>query len=294
MPAEAIAHRKKPMDGGAALSNRGRIYVIKADGRRFPFDEGKVRRTCVRAGASKDMANRIVEKVSRQIYQDIPTRKIYKIVLDALSSEATGYVVRHRYRLKEAIRRMGPAGTQFEEFVAKILESQGYQINSLRSKIKGKCISHEVDISAYLKVTDKRYIIECKYHNLLGIFTGIKESLYTHARFLDLRSNFDAEILVTNTKVSSDVIAYASCIGQDILSWRFPPERGLERLIEEHGLYPITILPLSRKEISVLYKLGITLAKDLLQRDTERLSLESGMSSSRIRGMQDLTKNIIS
>lgn len=281
------------MGGRVALDNKSRVYVIKADGRRFPFDEGKVRRTCVRAGASKDLANRIVEKVSRQIHQDIPTRKIYKIVLDALSSEATGYVVRHRYRLKEAIRGMGPAGTQFEEFVAKILESQGYQINSLRSKIEGKCISHEVDISANLKETNKRYIIECKYHNLPGIFTGIKESLYTHARFLDLSSNFDAEMLVTNTKVSSDVLAYASCIGQDILSWKFPPERGLERLIEENGLYPITILALSRKEISALYKLGLTLAKDLLQRDPEQLSRESGISSNRIRGLQDLTKNII-
>lgn len=62
---------------------------------------------------------------------------------------------------------------------------------------------------------------------------GLKESLYTHARFLDLFDKFDGEMLVCNTKVSSDVITYSKCVGQQVLSWKHPTEKGLERMIEE-------------------------------------------------------------
>ena len=270
-----------------------RIFVIKSDGTRVPFNHRKVKRTCIRAGASRELANIVANKVSGQIYGNIHTREIYKMVLDALASEETGQIVKHRYRLKEAIMRMGPAGFQFETYVAKILENSGHQIKSLRSKLAGKCVEHEIDVVTYSKTTNKRYIIECKYHNLPGIFTGIKESLYTHARFLDLGSYFDAEMLVTNTKVSSDVITYASCIGQDVLSWRYPPDNSLEKLIEKNGLYPLTIMPLSRKEFVALYENNIVIAKDLLSKDPNQLSRNTGISSTRIKKLQDLIKQII-
>lgn len=275
------------------MNHINRVYVIKSDGTRAPFDYNKVRKTCMRAGASRKLANIIVNKISRQIHQDIRTRAIYKMVLKALASEEKGNIVKHRYRLKESIMLMGPAGSQFEEYVARILESCGYQINSLRSEIDGRCVRHEVDISAYSKEDNKRYLIECKYHNLSGIFTGIKESLYTHARFLDLSSHFDAEMLVTNTKVSADVVTYALCVGQEVLSWRYPHEKGLEKMIEEHGLYPLTILPLSKKETLTLYENGVNIAKDLLSKDPEHLSSRTGISPGRIRNLQELAGKIM-
>lgn len=275
------------------MNRMNRIYVIKADGTRAPFDYGKVRRTCIRAGASRKLAHIIVNKISRQIHQDIRTDAIYKMVLRALDSEENGHIVKHKYRLKESIMRMGPAGSLFEEYIAKILENSGYQVNSLRSELVGKCVRHEIDIAAYSKADNKKFMIECKYHNLPGIFTGIKESLYTHARFLDLGSHFDAEMLVTNTKVSTDVITYASCIGQEILCWRYPPEKSLEKLIEEHGLYPLTILPLSKKEVLSLCENGVTIAKDLLSKDPNQLSNKTGIQSGRIRKLQDLVRQII-
>lgn len=222
------------------------------------------------------------------------TNTIYKMVLQALASEEDGQIVRHRYRLKESLLRMGPAGFRFEDYVASILENTGYQVNSLRAKADGRCVSHEVDISAYSKATNKRCMVECKYHNLPGIYTGIKESLYTHARFLDLGRHFETEMLVTNTKVSADVTTYAPCIGQEIISWRYPPERSLEFLIETHGLYPLTILPISKREAFVLYSDGIKMAKDLLTKDPEQTSRITGIPARRIRSLQDLTRQIIS
>lgn len=215
------------------------------------------------------------------------------MVLDALASEESGQIVKHRYRLKESIMRMGPAGFPFETYVAKILENSGHEIKSLRSKLTGKCVAHEIDIVTHAMVTNKRYMIECKYHHLPGIFTGIKESLYTHARLLDLGSYFDAEMLVTNTKVSSDVITYASCVGQEILSWRYPPDNSLEMLIEKNGLYPLTILPLSKKEFMALCENNIVVAKDLLSKDPNQLSRNTGISSVRIKKLQDIIKQII-
>ncbi len=275
------------------MKYKDRIYVIKANGTRVPFDFGKVKRTCIRAGASRDLANSIVNKISTQIYQDIRTSDIYKMVLKALASEESGNIIRHRYRLKESIMSMGPAGSLFEEYIARILENSGYRVNAMRAELDGRCVKHEVDISAYSKEKNKRYMIECKYHNLPGIFTGIKESLYTHARFLDLASHFDAEMLVTNTKVSADVIAYASCIGQEVLSWRYPREKSLENLIEDNGLYPLTILPLSKKEILALYENDIHIAKDLLSRDISQLAKRTGISAGRLRNLQDLVRKII-
>lgn len=275
------------------MGHKNRIYVIKADGTRAPFDYNKIRRTCIRAGVSRKVANNIVNTISRQIRPGVRTSIIYKMVIKALAEQEDGHIVKHRYRLKESIMRMGPAGYQFEEYVARILENIGFEINSLRTEKQGRCVKHEIDISALNKKTNKRYMVECKYHNLPGIFTGIKESLYTHARFLDLASYFDAEMLVTNTKVSTDVITYASCIGQEVLSWRYPPEHSLEKLIEIHGLYPLTILPLSKNETRVLHGNGITVAKDLLSKDVEQLSQRTGISSGRIRNMQNLTREII-
>ena len=215
------------------------------------------------------------------------------MVLDALASEESGQIVKHRYRLKESIMRMGPAGFPFETYVAKILENSGHEIKSLRSKLTGKCVEHEIDIVTHSRTGNKRYMIECKYHNLPGIFTGIKESLYTHARLLDLGSYFDAEMLVTNTKVSSDVITYAACVGQEILSWRYPPDNSLEMLIEKNGLYPLTIMPLSKKEFMALYENNIVVAKDLLSKDPSQLSRNTGISSMRIKKLQDIIKQIL-
>ena len=80
---------------------------------------------------------------------------------------------------------LGPAGFNFESYMAAVLAANGYEIISIRSKVRGKCVEHEIDLSILSKNGDKA-MVECKYHNSLGIFTGLKESMYTHARFLDI------------------------------------------------------------------------------------------------------------
>ncbi|HII36828.1 MAG TPA: hypothetical protein HA319_07570 [Nitrosopumilaceae archaeon] len=136
-------------------------------------------------------------------------------------------------------------------------------------------------------------MIECKYHNFPGIYTGLKESLYTHARFLDLSDVFNNEMLVCNTKVSDAAITYAKCIGQKLLCWRFPHDKGLENMIEEKGLYPITILGLRTPELQTLSQNKIMLARDLLIIDLNQLSRKTNMSYTRLQRLQNLVRQIL-
>lgn len=141
-------------------------------------------------------------------------------------------------------------------------------------------------------------MVECKYHNFGGAYTGLKESLYTHARFLDLNEGggqtFDKEMLVSNTKVSQDVLQYSSCIGQEVLSWRYPPEKGLEKLIDDKGLYPMTILQLNSFELNAFSKINLMIAQNLLTEDPKKISSMTGINVGGILRLQDRVRQILS
>ena len=218
------------------------------------------------------------------------TGDIYKMVLHALGEEKEGNVLRQKYQLKEAIMRLGPAGFMFENYVGKILTYSDFQIKNIRAKIRGKCTVHEIDLIAISR--NKKFMVECKYHSSHGIYTGLKESLYTHARFLDLKPRFDEEVLICNTKVSFQAKKYAKCIGQQILSWRYPPGNSLEQIIEKNRLYPITILNLNAKEIQIFSQNHIMLAKDLLDFTEYDLAKITGIKLQRIKNFQKLIQQL--
>lgn len=269
------------------------IYVIKASGQKVPFDPRKIEGTCIRAGASKKLAEQIAKNVREKLSGEPRTRDVYRMVLNALASIDAGQIIKHRYRLKESIMLMGPAGFAFETYVGKILENYGYDVEATRTQVNGMCVKHEIDLIAKSHLANKKYLIECKYHNFPGIYTGLKEALYTHARFLDLSKVFDNEMLVCNTKVSDDVITYAKCIGQELLCWRYPSNKSLENMIETKGLYPITILGLRTHELESFSHNNIMLAKDLLTADINQLSRKTNISYSRLQRLQNLVRQII-
>lgn len=266
------------------------MFIIKADGRKVPFNPNKIIATCRRAGANKEITKRVIKKVKSQIYRGIGTRDIYKMVLVALSEEG-GKPLKYRYQLKDAIMKLGPSGYMFENFVAEILKHSGYKIKKIRSKVRGECANHEIDLIAIYN--KKKFLIECKYHAHHGKYVGLKESLYTHARFLDTKPSFDCEGIVCNTKVSGEAKKYAQCIGQDLMSWRYPEHNSLEQNIEKNHLYPITILNLSKHERYQLSKNNIILAKDLLDYTEIQLSKKTGIKIKRIQNFQKLVNQII-
>jgi hypothetical protein len=269
-----------------------RIIVIKANGQKAEFDPNKVISTCIRAGTDSILAKRIARQVHSRTHYGMTTREIYKIVLRLLSENATT-AIKQRYRLKESIMKLGPAGFSFESYIGQILRHYGYKIISTDAKIQGRCIIHEVDL-VLESSNEKKWLVECKYHNFPGRYTGLKESLYTHARFLDLADRFDNEMLVCNTKVSPESVTYATCIGQKLLSWRFPPQMGLERMIEEKKLYPITILGPTKKELEIFSKNRVMIAKDLLDIDIYEFAQKTKLPIKKLISMQRLTNQIIS
>lgn len=267
-----------------------KIYIVKADGRKVSFDPNKVIGTCIRAGASRKEAKRIAKNTFDLIENGFTTREVYRIVLRNISKIDGGKVIQHRYKLKESIMKMGPAGFPFESFISQILSNYGYDVKGVRKKIRGRCGKHEIDVIA--KQKNKRYMIECKYHHRRGIHTSLKDSLYTHARFLDLE-DFDEEILSCNTKLSKDALEYATCIGQNLLCWKHPNGKSLENMIDKKGLYPITLLNLSKIELKAFSDIHFMIAKDLLTADLRQLNRKTRIPLPRLQRLQNLVREIL-
>jgi Holliday junction resolvase len=273
------------------------MQVVKASGEFEKFDSYKIKRTCMKAGATEELANKIAREVERKSYDGISTRDILHITLSLLKKEKP--VVAARYDLKGSIFRLGPAGFVFEELVGEIFKEYGYS-TKVHSIIRGLCVSHEVDIIA--TKDNNNYMIECKYHNIPGIYTGLREVLYTYARFLDLKDGFKAggskdfkqPWLVCNTKFSDDAVQYASCKGMKIIGWNYPEGQGLGYLMESKKLYPVTMLrDLDIDSLDKLASSNFILALDLLRIPLKELNKITKISLKKLKILSDDAKKII-
>jgi len=263
------------------------MYVVKASGEREEFDVEKVRRTCLRAGASKELADKIAKEVENRAHDGITTKEILDITLKLLDEEPEAAA---KYDLKRAIMSLGPAGFPFEEFMAEVLQNYGYK-TKVGQILRGKCANHEIDIDA--EKDGRRYLVECKYHNAPGIYTDLKVALYIHARFLDLSKNFDHAWLACNTKCTMEARRYAKCVGLKVTSWRYPPKESLEKMIEDKKLYPVTILKSVGGFVKDrLFQARIMLAKDLLNYAPEDLKRMTGLTQDTINRIMEKVRKV--
>ena len=274
------------------------LSVTTASGKRQKFDPKKIHRTCLRAGASRSLANDIVEEVTSQLHDGISTRKILKMVLDALRQHQAEDIA-SRYDLKSAIMRMGPAGFAFETFLAQVLENYGYR-TKLRQRVKGLCVEQEIDI--VMEKGGERSMVEVKYHNASGIYTGLKEAMYTYSRFLDLQQGhevgtcqrFDQAWLATNTRSSLEARKYAMCKGIRLLGWKHPRNRGVETLIEKKCLYPVTVLhSLDKRSFEALGRANMMLVSDLTKEDPRKVSNTTGLPLSEVERLAHQAEKIL-
>ncbi|HMK55798.1 MAG TPA: restriction endonuclease [Dissulfurispiraceae bacterium] len=259
------------------------IPVTKASGISEEFDIGKLVSSLVRSGAPEDVAWDIAGRVSTQVTHSMHTRHIFRMAKKLLRqySRSSGM----RYSIKRAIFSLGPTGYPFEKYVARILKAYGYTVEVNRI-IKGYCVTHEVDVLATRD--DTRCMIECKHHAGSEKPADVKIALYVHARFEDIKKAFEISEhrnshvqegwLVTNTRCSTDAIKYAECVGLKVLSWRYPEKMGLEKMIEEKRLYPVTILPAAtRNTAQILTSRDIILADEISSMDEEAFVQASGL-----------------
>ncbi len=239
-------------------------HVIKADHSREPFSEQAIIGSIKRAGIPHALQGEVLTYVKNKLYDGISTSEIYQYILDFLSQSGRPYF-KSKYSLKEAISMLGPTGYPFEDFIARILDAEGYR-TKVRQILSGKCVTHEIDVLA--EKEGKTSMIEAKFHNSPGARSEIHVALYTHARFEDVktRNKIDDVWLVTNTKTTIDANTYAQCSGMKIISWDYPAGEGLRDLIEKSHLHPITLLTsLSNSQKMTLLENHIILCKDIVQ-----------------------------
>ena len=208
------------------------MNVIKANGDEVPFDEERIRRSLRRVKADPDVVEIVLERVIGKMYDRITTSDLYSIVFAELKTLQRGSA--GKYNLKRAIMQMGPTGYPFEKLIAALFDADGYTA-ATGQFIKGRCVTHEVDVVA--AKGDLLYHAECKFHSFLGKVCNIKHALYAHARFVDIEKGFASEaprkggiykgMLATNTRMTSDAIAYGTCAGLGLLSWDYPQEKSL-------------------------------------------------------------------
>ncbi len=214
--------------------------VAKANGTKEPFSEEKVIESIKRAGIPDSISPQVLEHVKSKLYENIPSFEIYHHIEEFLGTHKE-YSSKSKYSLKRAIMELGPTGFPFEVYVSEILKAEGYT-TEVGQIILGKCVNHEVDIVAHKG--NEKLMVECKFHNRPGTRSDLHVSLYTKARFDDLKEKhgFTKAVLVTNTKVTIDALSYADCEGVKILSWSYPDLESIRDLIEKHKLFPITQL----------------------------------------------------
>lgn len=254
------------------------IYVRKASGELEPFSEKKVALSLQRAGADQDVKETILTHVNNELYDGIPTQKIYSHIFELLKRE--NRTLSGRFHLKKAIMKLGPTGYPFERFIGAILAHYGYTVET-GVTVVGRCVSHEIDVLA--KKAHQHFMVECKFHNQQGIRSDVKVVLYVKARFDDVtavwkkkpghQAAFHQAWLVTNTKLTSDAIQYGECAGMKLIGWSYPGKGSLQDLIEDSGLHPITCLSsLSRRQLEALLAQNIVLCRDVLSATSGVLS----------------------
>lgn len=245
------------------------INVKKADGTVEEFQMGKLRNSLKRAGASEDEVTDIARQIEESLFEGVTTEYLYRKAFDLLRSHE--HVTAARYSLRRAMISLGPTGFPFEDYLAELFRRQGYEAQT-RSQIKGKCVTHEIDVIAFKE--GECIVAEAKFHAQPGIKSDLQVVLYSHARFLDIAEasmtkktmrKVTHSYVITNTKFTTTAIQYAKCVGMHLLSWDYPKKGNLQDMIQKTGLYPITVLQtLSQKEKQNLLNKGVVLCRDIL------------------------------
>jgi len=258
-------------------------FIVKASGIREPFDPTKLETSLRHAGAPEDVIESIVTTVTAEVRDGMETRDIYRRAFSLLRKNKTHKPVALKYSLRRAIAEMGPNGHPFEELVGELLRRKEYTVR-VAVTVQGWCVEHEVDVCA--QKGPKHILIECKFHNNHGIRSDVKTALYVQARFEDVKKKqradeasdkFHEVWLVSNTKFTETAIAYAECIGMQLLSWSYPKGAGLRDLMDEVGVYPITVLPaLSVTQKRILMDNNIVTCTQLV--NNELFALDIGVT----------------
>lgn len=248
------------------------IKVKKMNGEFEMYSEEKIRSSAERVGVPQSLIDDMLAEIRSRLFDGISTKEIFDTITNYLSRSPQPYLSA-KYNLKNALAELGPSGYPFEQYISALLQEEGY-ITKTNIVARGKCVSHEVDV-----VAEKEgivYYIEAKFHTSPSQRTDVRVPLYIRARYEDIAARVTtstAPWIVTNTRFSSDAIAYANCVGIRLTSWGYPNGEGIMDIIERTGLHPVTMLnTLTAEDKRLLLSQDIVLVRQLVT-DTKALDL---------------------
>jgi hypothetical protein len=271
------------------------VKVVKYDGEREPFSVKKVYDSAMRAGASSSLARRVSREIENEVYQNITTAEIFKRIRKKLKEENLQIAL--RFSLKEAMKKLGPAGFIFEDFVRRVLSCYGLKVGSSMI-ISGRCCKYEIDFLA--EKENMVYLGECKYRNNQGDRIDVNVCLKSFAILEDVKSSGRFKdkavdfLIVTNSRFTEEAMKYASCKGIELLGWNYPKDEGLEDMVENKKLYPITILPSFKGYLAdVLRKEGMMLVGDVLSFNIEKFSKRVNIPKKQLEALKREAETLI-
>jgi len=265
------------------------MKIVKHSGDIVDFDPEKLTQSLLKSGADVFTADVILKEITRDIYEGISTKNIYKKAFVLLKNHANSHAA--RYNIRAAIQMLGPEGFYFERYIARLFEAERYETKT-NVILQGNCVLHEVDV--LIKKSNVVSMVECKFHGGKDAVSDIKIPLYVFSRFNDLRVNdytlFSSKAkiahcwIVTNTRFTADAIAFAECSGINLLSWDYPEKKSLKSINNNDCLYPVTCLTtLTKAEKEKLLLLDVILVKELINNKSVLKEIE--ISSYRIKNI---------
>ncbi len=257
------------------------VYVIKSNGEKEYFDKSRIIQSCLRAGAQIEDAEKVANEVEKEIYDGIPTREVMKLVKQKLRKLNLHHVY-IRYPLKDALFKLNPDNYEFEYYIANLFRYLGYEaVRSPQPKPQGFCVDHEIDV--LLSKGKEVEFVEVKHKSRDDKYVHLDVVMYHYARLIEFKRGYEEGKLnfngkptgawvVTNTKFTYHAIKFAQCYGIKLLGWNYPPNNGINSIIEKYKAYPLTLFGIKGYVREQLFeKYGVIDANDLYRMDREVL-----------------------
>jgi predicted flap endonuclease-1-like 5' DNA nuclease len=264
-------------------------FVLKFDGSKENFQKQKVYNSALRMGLSREDASELANKVEMKIFDGIPTKKILQMIFEIARSYKPE--IKQRIDLRQAISLLR-SKPDFEIFISLLLKEEGYQVEN-NQIISGNCVEHEIDTVA--RKGNETIYVEIKHHFQPHTYTGVGVFLESQAIFEDLvqgfhnkknKYNFSKAMIICNTKLSEHARKYAKCKNMEFIAWKDPLDNTLEKRVEEHKFYPITLLKnIDAKTEAMLGDAGIVLLKQLAENKPKELAKMTKLSANKIEDL---------
>jgi uncharacterized protein (DUF2225 family) len=89
---------------------------------------------------------------------------------------------------------------------------------------------------------------------------------------------FEGFWVFTNTKFSEDAKKFGRCRNILLTGWNYPENRGIEKMLEEKNLYPVTVLRgLDKFAERALINSGYVFCREIVQENLKELSRKTGL-----------------